>query len=77
MENLHIEWLESMHTLHGAVEILYVVDGYQIQRTYDDSDVGDPIKENSLSECIDSAIAQGWEPLTRNNISNYFNGETK
>ena len=69
MENLQIEWLESMHTLHGAVEILYVVDGYQIQRTYDDSNVGDPIQEKSLRECIDSAIAKGWEPLTRNNTN--------
>lgn len=26
----HLQWLESMHTLHGSVEILDVVDGYQI-----------------------------------------------
>lgn len=64
-----IEWLESMHTLHGAVEILYVVSGYQIQRTFDGSDVGEPITAETLAEAIDMAIAAGWEPLTMKNIS--------
>lgn len=72
-----IEWLESMHTLHGKVEILYVVDGYQIQRTYDDAEVGDPIKASTLSECIDMAIKEGWKPLTMNNIGCHHNGEKK
>lgn len=60
----HLQWLESMHTLHGSVEILYVVDGYQIQRMFDDSEVGDPIKAETLEDCIDIAIASGWRPLT-------------
>lgn len=64
-----IEWLESMHTLHGAVEILYVVSGYQIQRTFDDSCVGDPITAESLSDAIEMAMASGWVPLTMANIS--------
>ena len=64
-----IEWLESMHTLHGAVEILYVVSGYQIQRTFDDSWVGDPITADSLSDAIEMAMAAGWVPLTIDNIS--------
>ncbi len=72
-----IEWLESMHTLHGRVEIIYVVDGYTIQRTFDDSDVGDPIKAPTLSECIDAAIREGWSPLTMNNICCRYNGEKK
>lgn len=53
----HLQWLESMHTLHGSVEILYVVDGYQIQRKFDDSEVGEPIKAKTLEDCIDIAIA--------------------
>lgn len=71
----HIEWLESMHTLHGAVEILYVVDGYQIQRTYDDTEIGVPIKAGTLTECIDIAIEEGWQPLTSRNINDYHVGE--
>lgn len=63
-----IEWLESMHTLHGKVEILYVVSGYQIQRTFDDSDIGEPIIEKTLSDCIRRAIAENWTPLTMENI---------
>lgn len=71
MQNIQIEWLESMHTLHGAVEILYVVDGFQIQRTFNSSDVGDPSKAETLIQAIDMAIAEGWEPLTMANIKNY------
>lgn len=64
----HLKWLESMHTLHGSVEILYVVDGYQIQRKFDDSEVGEPIKAQTLEDCIDIAIASGWKPLTMKNV---------
>ncbi|EJY0635054.1 hypothetical protein OE855_002595 [Salmonella enterica subsp. enterica serovar Schwarzengrund] len=71
----HIEWLESMHTLHGAIEILYVVDGYQIQRTYDDVEIGVPIKADTLAQCIDTAIEKCWEPLTSRNVNNYSIGE--
>lgn len=71
----HIEWLESMHTLHGAIEILYVVDGYQIQRTYDDMEIGTPIKADTLTACIDVAIEKGWQPLTSSNVNNYRVGE--
>lgn len=60
----HLQWLESMHTLHGSIEILYVVDGYQIQRKFDDSEVGEPIKAQTLEDCIDIAIASGWKPIT-------------
>lgn len=73
----HLQWLESMHTLHGAVEILYVVDGYQIQRTYDDSHVGEPIKADNLAECIDIAMKNGWKPLTKEVMNEIWNGETK
>lgn len=64
-----IEWLESMHTLHGKVEILYVVCGYRIQRTFDDAEVGDPIEAPTLAEAIEIAMAAGWKPLTMNNIN--------
>lgn len=64
-----IEWLESMHTLCGAVEIMYVVSGYQIQRTFDGDDVGDPIEAPTLAEAIEIAMSSGWKPLTMNNIN--------
>lgn len=64
----HLQWLESMHTLHGYVEILYVVDGYQIQRKFDDSEVGEPIKAQTLEDCIDIALASGWKPLTMKDV---------
>ncbi len=64
----HLQCLESMHTLHGSVEILYVVDGYQIQRKFDDSEVGDPIKAKTLEDCIEIAIASGWKPLTMKDV---------
>ena len=64
-----IEWLESMHTLHGAVEILYVVPGYQIQRTFDGDELGDPIEAPTLAEAIEIAMSAGWKPLTMNNIN--------
>lgn len=34
-----LQWLEDMHTLHIAVEFLYVVDGFQATVTRD----GDPL----------------------------------
>lgn len=64
----HLQWLESMHTLHASVEILYVVDGYQIQRKFDDSEVGEPIKAKTLEDCIEVAIASGWKPLTMKDV---------
>ena len=67
-----IEWLESMHTLHGSIEILYVVSGYQIKRTYYDCDFGEPITANTLSECIDLAIKDEWEPLTNDFMDNHY-----
>lgn len=58
-------WLESMHTLHGAVEILYVVDGYQLTLTCDDEPVGEPVHGATLNQAIDNAIAAGWKPLKK------------
>lgn len=31
-----IEWIESLLTLHGGFEMLYVVDGYQVTVTAND-----------------------------------------
>ena len=60
-----IEWLESMHTLHYSVSILYVVDGYQIQQCRDGEEIGEPIHGETLSDAIDLAIAAGWNTNRR------------
>lgn len=60
-----IQWLEDMHTLHGVVEMLYVVDGYQLTYMYHDSQIGEPVHGETLSSAIDSAINSGWKPLNR------------
>lgn len=60
-----MEWLEDMNTLHGTVEMLYVVDGYQLTYTYYDSQIGEPVHGATLAEAIDKAIAAGWKPMTR------------
>jgi antibiotic biosynthesis monooxygenase (ABM) superfamily enzyme len=56
-----LDWLEQNHTLHHQVEILYVVDGYEVTITRD----GDPIpslqwKGESLREaCSYAMVALG------------------
>lgn len=46
------EWLQRMHTLHRAVEMLYVVDGYQVTICWD----GDPISPDYHGETLELAI---------------------
>jgi hypothetical protein len=36
-----LDWLERQHTLHRQVEILYVVDGYELTINHD----GEPIRD--------------------------------
>lgn len=56
-----IGWLESMNTLHGTVEILYVVSGYQLTYTYHDRTIA-TMEGETLSEAIDKAMKAGWSP---------------
>lgn len=51
-----LNWLEDSHTLHKAVEFLYVVDGFEVQHTYDDNPVGNPIHGETLREAIDNTM---------------------
>jgi len=46
------DWLQRMHTLHRAVEMLYVVDGYHVTLTWD----GTPISSDYHGETLDAAI---------------------
>ena len=56
-----IDWIEQQHTLHKAVEFLYVVDGYQAQPTCDGDPVGDALHGETLRGAIDAARAAGGE----------------
>lgn len=54
-----LDWLERCHTLHRQIEILYVVDGYQVMATYD----GEPIYRSqwtgaTLREACSLAMAE-------------------
>jgi hypothetical protein len=53
---MRVDWLEAKHTLHRGVEILYVVDGYEVQLTDDDEPVGSPYRGETLRDAIDAAM---------------------
>jgi hypothetical protein len=45
-----IQWLEAMHTLHRLVEVLYVVDGFEVTVTWDGMPLHGPFKAETLRE---------------------------
>ena len=49
-----VDWMEQQHTLHGAVEMLYVVDGYTVNVTHDGNPTGEHWGE-TLRAAIDRA----------------------
>lgn len=53
-----INWLEEMHTLHRGVEILYVVIGYEVTITRDDSPISPKYFGETLSEALNKAISE-------------------
>lgn len=54
-----MEWLEKHSTLHTRVEILYVVDGYEVSVWHEDgvTRLSPIFRGASLTEAIDKAIA--------------------
>lgn len=60
-----IEWLEQMNTLHRQVDILYVVDGYEVTVTWDDNAISDSFHGATVAEAISKAMA-GFDPEARN-----------
>jgi hypothetical protein len=50
-----IEWIEACNTLHRQVEILYVVDGYQVSITYDSNYTNYAWRGSTLLETINKA----------------------
>lgn len=59
-----IQWLEDMHTLHCAVETLYVVDGYEVSITLDDSPIH-KFHAETLREAYLAAMCAVPKPLRR------------
>ena len=61
-----LDWLEANHTLHKSVEILYVVDGYEV--TIVDEDGYTVLSPNfhgqNLREAIDKAIGHSADAVT-------------
>ena len=49
-----IKWLEDNHTLHTSVEILYVVDGYEVTVMHEDGVT--PISKTYHGDTLLSAI---------------------
>ncbi len=61
-----LDWLETAHTLHKAVAILYVVDGYTCTLTYDSDEIAvfhGPTMRVALGKAMDAYHAGGitWE----------------
>lgn len=54
-----IDWLERVSTLHQQVEILYVVDGYEVQLTYDGEPIfGQKWRGETLREAFEKTLKQ-------------------
>lgn len=52
-----IAWLQKVHTLHRQAEMLYVVDGYEVTITWDETPISEDFKGETLSEAISKAMA--------------------
>jgi hypothetical protein len=59
MNDPRLEWLENNSTLHTSVEILYVVDGYEVCVVHEDgvTELSPRYHGIRLADAIDKAIA--------------------
>lgn len=58
-----LDWYEAQHTLHKSLEVLYVVDGYELSLMAEDGDtVLATYKGNTLRDAIDQAIGAASQP---------------
>ena len=53
-----LTWLEDNHTLHKSVEIIYVVDGYQVTLMHEDgvTELSPRFQGHDLRSAIDAAL---------------------
>ena len=56
-----IKWLEDNSALHKMVEILYVVDGYEVTVMHEDgvTELSARFRGATLGEAIDAALSEG------------------
>lgn len=59
-----LKWLEDNHTLHKSVEILYVVDGYQVTLLHEDgiTELSPRYEGHDLASAIDTAMENEPSP---------------
>lgn len=59
-----LDWYQAQHTLHKFIEVLYVVDGYELNLMAEDGErVAATYKGETLRDAIDQAI-QSAQPKT-------------
>jgi hypothetical protein len=65
-----MEWLEGKSTLHTSVEILYVVDGYEVVVLHEDgvTEVSPRFHGETLAAAIDKAIAHDAQSAASNGL---------
>jgi hypothetical protein len=51
-----IEWLQKVNTLHRQVDILYVVDGYEVTIIWDDNPISGGFHGETVAEAISKAM---------------------
>lgn len=56
-DNARVEWLQKANTLHRQVEILYVVDGYEVTVTWDGHAISEDFHGETLGQAIDKAMS--------------------
>jgi hypothetical protein len=57
-ESARLKWLEDKSTMHERVDILYVVDGYEVQVMHEDgvTELSPRFHGTTLGEAIDAAL---------------------
>lgn len=50
-------WLQKVSTLHRQVDILYVVDGYEVTVSWDDNPISEAFHGETVAEAISKAMA--------------------
>jgi len=59
LDKARLDWLEKHHTLHTQVEILYVVDGYEVTLMHEDgiNELSPHFRGDDLRAAIDAAMS--------------------
>ncbi len=52
-----VAWMQKVSTLHRSIDILYVVDGYEVTILWDDHPISESFRGETLEQAIDKAMA--------------------